>query len=266
MTRILVVDDSEDLQETYELLLTGEGYDVYRADDGAAGLRSVEKLHPDVVMLDMMIPGIDGLSFLRRMPQECHAPLPVVIATSGFDAFADEALARGAHAFLQKPVELDVLIATIRAALVGAPVAGDVIERNHDDAIAARQRAEDATAELVSELPPEMLRAFRGRLRALADWLHRYYGFGATFIQLSRERDLCTEATAGAQPPWVEGARSPRAGTFCNEVMVAGSTLMLADPAHHTLRHFSEHPELQAGWRFYAGARARGAGQPRRPR
>src|SRR6266404_1173404 len=109
MSRVLVVDDSEDMQETYELMLEGEGYEVVKASDGAAGLRAVAAARPDVILLDMMMPDVDGLQFLQRLPIECAAALPPVIAVSGFELYREEALRRGAALFLGKPVEMDVL-------------------------------------------------------------------------------------------------------------------------------------------------------------
>src|SRR5262249_46027985 len=109
MTRILIVDDSDELQDTYETLLSDEGFAVDRANDGAAALRSVERWHPDMVLLDLMMPDVDGLQFLERMPTECKAPHPVVVASSAFPV-GEEALRRGAYVFLGKPVELDILL------------------------------------------------------------------------------------------------------------------------------------------------------------
>jgi two-component system, OmpR family, response regulator len=253
MTRVLIVEDNEDLQDTYEMLLANEGYDVLTASDGAAGLRAVAEHRPDVVLLDMMMPDVDGLELLQRLPRDCTPPLPPVLATSGFAAYADTAVARGAYAFLGKPLELDVLLAAIRDALAHAPIADDVLEHNHDDVTAARQRADDARRELIADLPPVMMRVVKARLRALARWLPRYYGFGASFIQVLRDGDLCIEAAAGAAPPWVEGQRYPRRGAYCDDVITAGATAIVGDARQHPLPHYALHPQLDAGWRFYAG-------------
>jgi two-component system, OmpR family, response regulator VanR len=253
MTRILIVEDSEELQDTYEALLTDEGYAVDRASDGGAALRSVERWHPDIVLLDLMMPDVDGLQFLARMPNECSAPFPVVIASSAFPV-GDEALHRGARVFLGKPVEIDVLTATLRAAAQREPVAAEVVQDNQLDVTAARARAERATSALVANLPPTALQPIRGRLRALVEWLQRYYGFGATFLQILRDQELCIEAAYGAKPPWVEGHCYARNLAYCNDVVAAGSTIVLCDPVHHPASHYAFHAELAAGWHFYAGA------------
>src|SRR5258708_4823514 len=101
MARVLVVDDSEDLQDAYELILTSEGHEVSRASNGLDGLEHINAEHPDVVLLDMMMPELDGIGFLEQL---AHRPdPPPVIANSGFDAYHDAALERGAKAYLAKP-------------------------------------------------------------------------------------------------------------------------------------------------------------------
>ena len=250
MTRVLIVDDSEDMQETCELLLEGEGYDVIKASDGAAGLRAVAERRPDVVLLDMMMPDVDGLQFLRRLPIECSQPLPAVIATSGFEPFREEALRAGAVAFLRKPVEVDVLLGALRAAAGTQPVPPSVARHNREDAIAARVRADRMRNDLIAELPPARIDAVRPRLRALAAWLRRYYGWGVTYLQLLRGDVMRIEAACGTR---FEGAESARHLQWCDDVIDAGSTLLLNDPLHHVLPHFSQHPQIAAGFRFYAG-------------
>jgi CheY-like chemotaxis protein len=115
MTRVLVVDDSEDLQDALEMVLTDAGFEVVRALSGAEGLERVRELHPDVVLLDMMMPEMDGLEFLSHL-STLPAPPPVV-ATSGFAGFRAEATRRGATAFLVKPASIEVLLSAIHSSL-----------------------------------------------------------------------------------------------------------------------------------------------------
>jgi CheY-like chemotaxis protein len=253
MALVLVVDDSDDLQDSYELVLTAEGYDVAKASDGAAALQLVEELHPDVVLLDMMMPDVDGLEFLQRMPQECSRPHPSVVANSGYESYREEALRRGAHAFLSKPAELDVLRAAIASALAHAPLAAEVVAHNQDDVAAARARSARETGELVAHLAPDAFEKIKGRLRALASWLPRYYGFGAVFINIVRDQDLCIEAACSPWPLWHEGELISRERSYCGDVIDAGSTAVLTDPLHHPVQHFSAHQAAVAGVRFYAG-------------
>lgn len=254
MTRVLVVDDNEDLQDTYEMLLDSEGYEVRRATDGSSGLRAAATERPDVILLDMMMPDVDGLQFLARLPLECPAPLPAVIATSGFEAYREEALRRGAHAFLHKPVELDVLLESVRAASAREPVAANVLRHNEQDAVTARARASLLRDELVASLPAASMVEIKARLRALTTWLGRYYGFGATLLQLAYDDRLRVEAQRGAPLPWVEGYEYSRRSSYCEDVVDAGAPVLLGDTMHHPVRRFSRRPGIEAGFRFYAGA------------
>jgi CheY-like chemotaxis protein len=253
MARVLVVDDSEDMQDTYELLLDGEGYEVFKASDGVAGLHAVCAERPDIVLLDMMMPDCDGLQFLQRLPIECPAPLPRVIAISGFEPYREEALRRGAAAFLRKPVDVDVLFGAVRAVEAERPVPAAVEVHNEEDVAVSRRRADELRSEIVGQLPGPAVDAIRTRLRALAGWLQRYYGFGATFVQLLRGNELRVEAARGGSPPWVEGHHYARQLAWCSDVIDAGSTVVLSDPLDHTLSYFSQHPEVAAGFHFYAG-------------
>ncbi len=254
MTRILIVDDNEDLQETYEMLLDSEGYVVEKASDGSTGLRAVARDHPDVVLLDMMMPDVDGLQFLARLPIECSAPLPQVIAMSGFEAYCDEALRRGARAFLHKPVEFDVLLEAVRAALRRQPLPESVVRHNAEDAVAARARATLLREELVAMLPPVTMLEVRARLRALVRWLHRYYGFGAALVQLAHENLLRIEASDGAPEPFREGFEYEQRLSYCDDVIDAGALVVLTDRVQHPVTHFSRHPgPAEVGIRFYAG-------------
>jgi CheY-like chemotaxis protein len=253
MTRILLVDDSEDQQEAYEFLLEGEGHDIAKASDGGAGLCAVVEQRPEVVLLDMMMPDVDGLEFLRRLPLECTAPLPLVIGISGFAPYRDEALRRGAHAFLQKPVELDVLLAAVRAAVAARSIPGDVIERNSRDVAAARTLGSRRSAEIIEGLTAPTLDRIRPRLRALVWWLQRYFGFGAASIQLLRGGALSIEAMYAGTSPSLEGQQFARELMWCDDVIDAGSTLLMEDSFRRA--DASSRPELKKspGRRFYAG-------------
>jgi CheY-like chemotaxis protein len=253
MARILVVDDSEDLQDTYQMLLESEGYSVIKTSDGAAGLRAVAAERPDVVLLDMMMPEVDGLEFLRRLPIECTSPLPAVIAVSGFEPYRDEALRRGATAFLRKPIEIEVLFEAVRLALASAAVPADLLTHNQQNVLAARTRGEQLRGEIVKQLDEAALAAVKARLKALACWLQRYYGFGAALIQLLHGDELRIQVSHGGAPPWVEGFQYPCELAWCSDVIDAGSTVLLCDPMRHPLPYFSKHPEIAAGFRFYAG-------------
>jgi CheY-like chemotaxis protein len=115
--RILVVEDDDAIALVLEDLLTGEGYSVGRAADGAAALSMLPALQPDVIVLDLMMPVLDGWGF--RAAQRTLAPelarIPIVLLSGARDALAaGEEL--GASAVVVKPFALDALLEAIARA------------------------------------------------------------------------------------------------------------------------------------------------------
>ncbi len=117
MTRILLVEDEEKLARFVELELTHEGYQVEKAFDGRTGLELAEKGGFDLLLLDIMLPGLNGLEVLRRLRKEGSA-VPVIMLTAR-DAVMDKVtgLDMGADDYVTKPFSIEELLARIRAAL-----------------------------------------------------------------------------------------------------------------------------------------------------
>lgn len=115
--RILVVDDEPAVRESLESSLAFEGYEVAVADDGLAALEEVERSKPDMIVLDVMMPRLDGLTTCRRLRSGGNT-VPVLMLTAR-DAVGDRVtgLDAGADDYLVKPFELDELLARIRALL-----------------------------------------------------------------------------------------------------------------------------------------------------
>src|SRR5687768_9083029 len=109
---VLVVEDEPIIRCCLEEGLTDAGFDVITAHNGAVALDRARKHNPDAMLLDMLMPVMDGLGFLRARQQHPQlAALPVVVLTAGgMDALRD-AVALRATAALAKPVDLDVLSA-----------------------------------------------------------------------------------------------------------------------------------------------------------
>jgi len=114
---ILVVEDSRTQAEYLRHILETEGYDVTLAADGAAALRRIGATRPDIVLTDVMMPGMDGYELCRRIKQE-DAEIPVIMVTSLFDpADVMKGLASGADSFIVKPVTSGHVRSQIEAVL-----------------------------------------------------------------------------------------------------------------------------------------------------
>jgi two-component system KDP operon response regulator KdpE len=115
--RVLVVDDEPAIRRFLRTSLRAEGYDVVEAETGEAALAEIRRRAPDFVMLDLGLPGIDGLEVIRRVRGEGSAA-PIIVLTSRADeAGKVEALDLGADDYVTKPFGVDELLARIRAAL-----------------------------------------------------------------------------------------------------------------------------------------------------
>ena len=118
MKRVLIVDDESCLREIYAMVLSDEGYAVATAHDGPAALASFRRSRPDLVLLDVTMPGMSGYDVCRAMNLEASAPSVHVIMMSAGSRCPrrDPAIAF----FLPKPFDLDRLLAIV-ASLIGAP-------------------------------------------------------------------------------------------------------------------------------------------------
>ena len=120
--RVLVCDDDELLLELVEHRLTGRGYAVVAAKDGAEALALVRKTPFDAIVLDAMMPGVDGYEVLRRLREDAaFAPIPVIMLTARKqenDILA--ALELGADEYMVKPFIPEELVARL-SRMIGAP-------------------------------------------------------------------------------------------------------------------------------------------------
>ena len=116
MTRVLVVEDEESYREALAYMLRKEGFDVVEAADGAAGLAEYDRTGADIVLLDLMMPGLPGTEVCRQL--RLRGPVPVIMVTAR-DSEIDKVvgLELGADDYVTKPFSHRELVARIRAVL-----------------------------------------------------------------------------------------------------------------------------------------------------
>ena len=117
MARLLVVDDEKGIREALVQVFEYEGHELRAAEDGPDALLTAESFHPDVIFLDVKMPGMDGLDVLERLRTDCPGALVVMISGHGTIETAIEATRNGAYEFLEKPLDTDRLLVTLGRAL-----------------------------------------------------------------------------------------------------------------------------------------------------
>jgi len=160
--RILLVDDDPNISHLVRLYLEKEGYEVTEADRGDTALESFAKNPPALVLLDVMLPGLDGLQVLREIRQSSKTP--VIMLTARDETF-DKVLGLelGADDYVTKPFETKELVARVKAVLRRAPAAEPAPKADQDDTLRfpqltislARYEATYEGREL--EMPPKEL-------------------------------------------------------------------------------------------------------------
>lgn len=118
MAHILVVDDDKSVRDFMALVLNTEGFEVTTAVDGEDALRKIAARRPDLVLLDLMMPVLDGYGVLEKLRSQ-NAPVVVIVSAKG--ASTAEAVRAGAFDALPKPLALADLLATCRRALDSRP-------------------------------------------------------------------------------------------------------------------------------------------------
>ena len=113
---ILLVEDDNNIAELLRLYLEKEGYQVTHAADGGAGLETFRRIHPDLVLLDLMLPVLDGKEVCRAIRQESDAPI-IMLTAKGELGDKVEGLKLGADDYITKPFEMKEVLARIEAVL-----------------------------------------------------------------------------------------------------------------------------------------------------
>jgi len=116
MTKLLLVEDDQTLRETLAYNLTREGYTVIEADNGVTALDLAREQQPDLIILDVMLPELDGLTVCRTLRREMDVPIVLLTARSG-EVDRIIGLDSGADDYIVKPFSLGELLARLRAVL-----------------------------------------------------------------------------------------------------------------------------------------------------
>jgi nitrogen regulation protein NR(I) len=160
VSNVLIIDDDDQLRKSFQRLLSEEGYAAEGAPSGESGLELIRQGLPDLVILDMRLPGISGLETFRRI-HELEPKLPVIIMTAyGTTETAIEATKQGAFDYILKPFEIPDMLQVIRNALeagrfMRSPVDMDAApEEAQREAIVGRSRAMQEVYKSIGRVAP----------------------------------------------------------------------------------------------------------------
>ncbi len=181
MTKVLVVDDEPSIVRALRINLTARKYDVAVATDGASGLAAVARDRPDVMILDLGLPDMDGTEVIRGVRGWSSTPI-IVLSVWGQESQKVAALDAGADDYVTKPFGMDELLARLRAAVRRASPAPDepIVTTGHFTVDLAAKRV-DRDGVSVSLTPTEwqlleVLVRNRGRLVTQRQLLQEVWG------------------------------------------------------------------------------------------
>jgi len=132
--RVLIVDDDPVMVEAMSLRLDNVGYETYSASDGTSGLIAIRELRPDVVLLDITLPDMDGFEVNRRLraaPELAHIPV-IFVSANAKDWAKRAAFSMGAKFYLSKPYDFSRLISVVKATVEATPSRDKPKELHHE--------------------------------------------------------------------------------------------------------------------------------------
>ena len=139
MSTILIIDDDDQLRKSFEKLLLEEGYEVMTAPSGEAGLKIVKKQLPDLVVVDLRLPGINGLETFKQI-NKIDAKLPVIIMTAyGTTEIAIEATKHGVFDYILKPFDIPEMLSVVKKGIEVGRFMRSPVELNSEPDKASRE-------------------------------------------------------------------------------------------------------------------------------
>ena len=121
MPRVLIVDDEPDVLLLLRIELEAEGYETLLAADGETAIRRIVEEKPDIVLLDVMMPVIDGWGVLQRLAENGSGTRVIVLSAKANDSDVARALELGAHEYVTKPFDAAALLLTVAHVLSSTP-------------------------------------------------------------------------------------------------------------------------------------------------
>lgn len=117
MTKILIVDDAEFLRMRISKMLIGGGFDVVEAENGLIALEKFKEIHPDLVLMDVTMPEMDGLTALKAIRQVDGQARVIMLTALGQESVVLDAIKSGAKDFIVKPFEQERVMGAIKKIL-----------------------------------------------------------------------------------------------------------------------------------------------------
>jgi CheY-like chemotaxis protein len=226
--RILVVDDDSDLVDSYREVLETAGYRVATALSGEAAIGMARLERPDVVLTDVSMPNMDGFELISRLKAVLGRETPPVVVCSAFDTTEEEAVARGAEVFLQKPASPAALVQSIEALCHGGRPDDETIASERSNVLHERLRQLRGSEQRLRDLDhTELAREAQPWL----EWMRRYFDCGSAALFLLEGGAVIPLVVVGTQ---MAGRPEPRLLHITLAAGVeTGTSLVVGDMATH---------------------------------
>lgn len=242
---VLLVEDESDLLELVQFSLERHGYTVATATNGARALKLLDTLSPDVIVTDMMMPVMDGLTFLARYAEREGEKCPI-IAVSAFEPYLREAERLGASATLFKPYDIECLRNVIQEACSGATPTIPPIT-----APPAPHSDEEERLRVIFDLGLD-----RGSVSTIMDEfvakVAAHFQVPVCLLSVITEDRQHWAAACGLREPLRTERGGPRSDSFCTHAVAARAALIVQDALENPF--FRDNPFVtHEKFRFYAG-------------